>query len=359
MPEIWVNYGVADVVLDIRAENLGSTIDSGGDTLDDSAVTEHISALEMAEPVDLVVLHASSAVQKTVRLLYQFCEEKSLAFPRLFADRHVRDAIKPALPEGSAIDIFDGDLPDSKMVFLAEMETSGLFGFETISTRLLRQFGQENMLNAYLKRRDDLPASGQHTGCADEARKFADGFEIQGIELVTNSRGIVDLAVGHPSKTAALSRSFESVAVQNAQRHKSAVVSTGKDASGCTLGRALNSIWSCTPAVIRGGMIALFAESRFGIGSKAVQRFIEGRLDPAQVRAPSKYLDGMEDLLFLESTKQRFEIGVISLLPNFYVKKLGMTPLNGTRDVLKYIFETRGAKQKIAVVRDGARVLLR
>ena len=31
MPEIWLNYGITDVVLDIRAENLEQKIDSEGE----------------------------------------------------------------------------------------------------------------------------------------------------------------------------------------------------------------------------------------------------------------------------------------------------------------------------------------
>ena len=32
MPEIWLNYGVTDVVLDIKAENLGHQIKNTGKT---------------------------------------------------------------------------------------------------------------------------------------------------------------------------------------------------------------------------------------------------------------------------------------------------------------------------------------
>ena len=44
MPEIWLNYGITDVVLDIRAENLEQKIDSDGKTLEDSAINEKLNA---------------------------------------------------------------------------------------------------------------------------------------------------------------------------------------------------------------------------------------------------------------------------------------------------------------------------
>ena len=38
MPEIWLNYGSTNVVLDIKAENLEEKIDVGGKTLSDSEI---------------------------------------------------------------------------------------------------------------------------------------------------------------------------------------------------------------------------------------------------------------------------------------------------------------------------------
>ena len=38
MPEIWLNYGANEVVLDIKAENLEQKIDVEGKTLSDSEI---------------------------------------------------------------------------------------------------------------------------------------------------------------------------------------------------------------------------------------------------------------------------------------------------------------------------------
>ena len=38
MPEIWLNYGSTDVVLDIKAENLEEKIGTDGKTLTDSEI---------------------------------------------------------------------------------------------------------------------------------------------------------------------------------------------------------------------------------------------------------------------------------------------------------------------------------
>ena len=46
MPEIWLNYGITDVVLDIRAENLEQKIETEGKILEDSAIIEKLNSLD-------------------------------------------------------------------------------------------------------------------------------------------------------------------------------------------------------------------------------------------------------------------------------------------------------------------------
>ena len=53
MPEIWLNYGITDVVLDIKAENLEQKIDSEGKILDDSAITEKLNTLDLSKQWNL------------------------------------------------------------------------------------------------------------------------------------------------------------------------------------------------------------------------------------------------------------------------------------------------------------------
>ena len=46
-------------------------------------------------------------------------------------------------------------------------------------------------------------------------------------------------------------------------------------------------------------------------------------------------------------------------MPEFYVKKLDMISLPGIKYSMDYILKTQGARQKVAVVNDGARLFLR
>lgn len=360
MPEIWLNYGITDVVLDIKAENLEQKIDSDAKILEDEAINEKIASIDLKKPMELVVLHNSKSVQKIISSLFSIYEQKSAPFPKILAEKKIMNLVKSGLPEGSSINEFDtANLSNSNLVFMGEVEFDGLFGYETISTRLIKKFGHDSMLSAYAKRKDNLPASGQYTESLDEAKKFADNFEIQGIEIVANSNGIVDFEIGHPSKTISATKTLESFGIKDIGEQKSMIISTGKDASNDNLGKSLSSLWNCSGAIKKDGLAILVAECKGGLGSDAIQQFIEDRLSIDQLRNPTKYVGGMEDLLFLSEVQKNFQIGLISILPEFYAKKLNMISLPGIKYAMDYILKTQGSRQKVAVVSDGARLLLR
>ena len=360
MPEIWLNYGITDVVLDIKAENLEQKIDSDAKIMEDTAINEKIGSIDLTTPMELVVLHNSKAVQKVISSLFTICEQKSAPFPKILAEKKIMNLVKSGLPEGSSINEFDNaDLSNSNLVFLGEVEFDGLFGYETIATRLIKKFGQESMLSAYAKRKDNLPVPGQPVASLDEAKKFADNFEIQGIEIVANSKGIVDFTIGHPSQTVSATKTLESFGVKDVGQQKSMIISTGKDASNDSLGKSFSSLWNCSNAIKKDGLAILIAECKTGLGSEAIQQFIEDRLTLEQLRNPPKYVSGMEDLLFLSEIQKNFQIGLISILPEFYAKKLNLISLSGIKPAMDYILKTQGPRQKVTVVIDGARLLLR
>ena len=360
MPEIWLNYGITDVVLDIRAENLQQKIDSGGTILEDSQINEKLSSMDLSKPMDLVVLHNSRSIQKIISSLFSICEQKSLSFPNVLAEKKIMNQVKAGMPEGSSINEFEkNELSNSNLVFLSEMEFDGLFGYETIATRLIKKFGQESMLSAYAKRKGNLPSPGQPTDSLEEAKNFVNNFEISGIEVVSNSKGIVDFSTGHPSETVSLSKTLESLAIQDIGKQKSMIISTGKDSSNDSLSRSLSSLWNCSDAIQNGGLAILVAECKGGLGSDALQQFIEDRFPIDKLHNPTNYIDGMENILFLTEVQKNFQIGLVSILPEFFSKKLNFVSLSGIKDSMDYILKTQGARQKVVVVSDGARVLPR
>ncbi len=362
MPEIWLSYGPTDIVLDVKAENLEQQITSGGNILNDFQIESKLESLDLSKPTEFVIMEYSKTVQKIISIILDMCTKKSLQKPKFLVDKANLNFIKNVFsdPTISISEFNSTQFSNANLFFIGEMEFDGLFGYDTISTKLLRRFGKENMLEAYEKREGNLPLPGYELKTMEVAKKFTDGFEISSIESVTNHSGIVDIAVGHPSVTFPLSKSLSSIAITQTEKQRIAIVSTGKETSNETLSRSLNSIWNCSNAIKDEGLIILLAECKNGLGSEAIQQFIEGRLNLDRLKNPSKYLDGMEELLFLTEIRKKFNVGIVSILPQFYTKdKLGMIPFSGAKETMDYILKTYGERQKIAIVSDGSHILLR
>ena len=360
MPEIWLNYGPNDVVLDIKAENLEEKIGADGKTLSDSEIKSKLESLDISKPTEFVVLNTSESVKKTLSIMFERYEQKSIPKPQILADRKIMNDIKDYLPEQSSISEFSNvEESNAKLVFIGEMEFDGLFGYETISTRLLKKFGTELMLSAYEKRKGDLPSPGQDVENFQIARKFSEKFDILAIEIIANSNGVYDLAVGHPSSTASISKSFGTNATKDIGKHKTMIISTGKESSNNTLTKSLSSLWNCSDAIKNEGFAILIAECKLGIGSDGIQSFIDGSMNMDRLKKPSQYIDGMENLLYIAEMQKKFQLGLLSILPTHYTKKLSMKPFNGIKQVMDYILKNQGQKQKVEVISDGARTLLR
>ena len=64
MPEIWLNYGRNEVVLDIMAENLDEQIKFEQPVIDDSTINENLEGLDFSKPTEIVIQNYSISVQK-------------------------------------------------------------------------------------------------------------------------------------------------------------------------------------------------------------------------------------------------------------------------------------------------------
>ncbi len=362
MPEIWLSYGPTDVVLDVRAENLEKQIESGGVNLSDSEIASKLESLDMSKPTEFVIMEYSKTTQKIISILLDMCTKKSLQKPKFLVDKSNLNFVKNIFsdPTISISEFNASQFSNANLIFIGEMEFDGLFGYNTMSTKLLRRFGKDNMLEAYEKREGNLPLPGYDLQTMQVAKKFTDGFEISSIEIVANQTGIIDVATGHPSSTFSLSKSLSSLAIQETEKHRVAIVSTGKETSNETLSRSLSSLWNCSGAIKEEGLVILLAECKSGLGSEAIQQYVEGRMNLEKLKNPSKYVDGMEDLLFLTEMRKKFGIGIVSILPYLYTKdKLEMIPFSGAKETIDYVLKTYGDRQKITIIPDGSHVLLR
>jgi len=355
MPEIWLNYGGVDAVLDIRAENLGDSVAAGGEAMGPDALAEGLEALGET-PREVAVLNATAATGAAVGALRALCESRSAPPPRVLAERAEISRARAVVPEGTEVAELEAGRDARGMAFLAEAELDGLFGVRTVAARLLRRAGGEAMREAYAAREGDAPAPGAPTPPLERARSWASSLGATAIEVIGGGGGVAGIAVGGPAETASVAAPL-GAARACAAPNRSVMVSPGNAHSGATLSRALHSLWACAGAVPDGGLAVLLAECSGGLGSEALRRFVEGRMTVERTRRPPAYMDGMEDLLYLSWARERMAVALVSTLPGLYARRLWMAPLDSTRLALEHVLK-KGPRQKVAVIADGAHALL-
>ena len=151
---------------------------------------------------------------------------------------------------------------------------------------------------------------------------------------------------------------FENL-IKDVGKHKTMIISTGKESSNSTLGKSLSSLWNCSDAIKNDGLGILVAECKYGVGADGIQSVIDGRTNIEHLKKPSQYIDGIENLLYINEMQKKFQFGLLSILPTHYSKKLNMIQFNGIKQVMEYILKNQGQKQKVEVITDGARTILR
>ncbi|HXG05726.1 MAG TPA: hypothetical protein VNI77_00180 [Nitrososphaera sp.] len=376
MPEIWLRYGSADVVLDIRFENLANQISATFPVMPDYQVASALGAVPLTDNMLMTVLSGSKSAARVITILAEQARANGFSFtvdvPQRFAG-----ALRANLAGNDTISINRIDYPQSlrermskfqSTIIVSSVSYDPLFGFAGAPTVLLRNLLDDNknkMAEAFAARKDNKPAPGVQGEPLKVAKSAVEGIAATAtatsIEVVAGSGGVVGIHIGNINEAfdKAISQ-LKSISVIETDRVKCAIASaSGEAGTHLTLANSLNSLWNMVHIVKEEGTAILVAEGREGVGGGAIQMFIEGRLKPEQLHL-SPYIDGLEHLLFMEEVKQqKIELGLVSTLPHYYVRtKLGFSTYSSMKDILGRLSEKHGKNFRALVMSDADIVLL-
>jgi hypothetical protein len=140
---------------------------------------------------------------------------------------------------------------------------------------------------------------------------------------------------------------------------KSAIIGTSSEIGlHLTLSDSLNSLWNTIHIVRENGSAILLSENRRGLGEGALQMYVEGRLK-IEEQLKTSYINGLEHLLYLQELRQKYELGIVSTLPQYYLKKLGFDVYISLKSVLEKLLTKHGKYHKVLVLSDADIVFLK
>jgi hypothetical protein len=87
---------------------------------------------------------------------------------------------------------------------------------------------------------------------------------------------------------------------------------------------------------------------------------VQGR-PPVPLSAESeRFIEGQEHLIFLEAMREKYDIGVVSTIPQHYLKtKLELETFDGLKQVLAKLLSKYGKNHKVTLISEGRSTLTR
>jgi hypothetical protein len=381
MPEIWLRYGSTDVVLDIRYENLLDHVSSNMQPLQEDQVTRSLDSVSLGDNTLVVALSSTKQVCRVIGMLAERARNKSpgsspspstgtgTAHLTIDAPPAMASDIRSALTAYPELVVNRADYKSlaerigkfQNTIFVSHVALHPMFGFSGVPTMLLRQFFHDKMPEAFLARSGDVPSPGAKTGSLNVALSCTDSLQATSIEIVANSSAIAGIHCGSIGEAFAnASAHLASISSAESELAKSAIISASSEAgTHSTLASSLDSLWNSLHIVKEGGSAVLLAENKNGAGAAAIQMWIDGRIKPENIKQ-QVYLDGLEHLVYLEGLKQRYRLGIVSTVPQYYLRsRLGFHTYSGVKEALQDILSEHGKNHKVLVVSDADIVLLK
>jgi hypothetical protein len=349
MPEIWLKYGLTDIALDIKFGNLLAEVSSELRATSEEDIAATLGDMPMSNNMLIFALSRSKPVQRVSQMLRHVVQSRGFEGVD-FASPKMAD---PFSAEGFNIGSDDSPffLPKryENVIFVSRISYDPLFGFSGAPTMILRHYMEEQMLLAFESRRSNLPNPGVDCPPLGVALSASEKLSATSLELVTNSSGISGIYSGNICDAFLKAKEkLASTTINEVDQAKSAIIAGSEESDFSSLTSSLNLLWNTIHAVQQSGSIVLLAENQDGLGG-ALQMFVEGKMKNKDLYKRGFYVPGLEHLIYLENFRQRFDLGILSTLPRYYLKKLGFETYAGGNDVLEKLLAKHGKNHKILV----------
>ena len=336
--ELWLRYGDTEVVLDIKAENVMDLIDYNEEGLSYEKIKELLSSINLKDGINICLLASDYKLIDVLSILNDILESKGVKAD-IYMQEQLIDRYKGYKPKALDANIYDR----SNTILISNTRFDPIFGYSGSPVYIARQ--DKGLMSGIIKSIKE-PRSGIYTKELEQAYYIVNHYNSKAIEVITYKDKIIDIIIDNPvdaNKKAI--RVLDRLKIKH-EKAKAIIIGSG---ASYTLSDALYSLWNCYRVLRDNSNVILLAEGSKGLGARALERFIADRLDD--------YAEGMEDIILLNHAKSRYDISLITSLPEYYAKVLGIKAYRSINLALKHSI-ARNQKQKFLIVNDASNILL-
>jgi hypothetical protein len=360
MPEIWLVYGETEIILDIKYENIlkiaspifeTMTYEKIQTAINDNAVIEESTLILFMTPFQFMLPIIKAFHDQLIERKINSWEICIVSSPLSQRTRHLVFDEKINITRISSDQINDKISTFQNIILVDKLEYDPVFGFGGTHSRFIRKCRPEVMNEIYPTVIGKIPLPGQQTEPLKIAMENAAKIGYQMINVISDKNGIDSLHFGNSIESFLQSVSqFKLKSTVEGENSKSGIFSGGTNYNiQKSLGESMNILWNNIHTISQNGTIILLSENREGIGSGALSRYVEGRLDLVDLNKHN-YMKDMEHLNFLQLFKDKIEIMVISTIPSVYLDKLGIRSLPKIKDGLEYLLKKNGKYHKVNII---------
>jgi hypothetical protein len=358
MPELWLNYGSTDIIVDLKVENLSLVENPKFDVLNSEILEQEIESIQIGDTTRLVPLDASNSTVQLVSRLNALAEARGIKLS-IGSIPKVRKQLSNKLQNQnlSTIEINSEYLHlinDKNTIFISKTNIDPFFGYSGTPVTILREFDQDKMNEAFQLRTDNLPHPALIGPPIEVATKLCEGMNAKSIEIVSSNSGINNIFYDEilQSFNSAIKR-LKGLMKEDIQEVKSLIVGTNIETnSSSTLASSLCLLWNSVNILKRNAIVVIVSENNKGFGAKAIEKFAYGEIKPENYQNFT-YLEGLEHVMFMNELREKFDMAILSSLPKYYLKEIfGLKVFSNIQEAAEKILQVNGKSHRISIIQD-------
>lgn len=355
LPELWIPYGPVESLVTIQAESLGVVVEpppgiDSGPPESHGAILQGVSSIfvcDAAPPTLELLRELAPTVASTGGLKVFSATPKRVESGVPEIKGKVSTLPPPISIDGQAVTYAHELGEGGAKLFIATGRPDPLFGLLDAKVQACLNWVTNAHSVAAQERKEMEPSPFQKTSSYSKVEDL--------LEKVRDSRYATVVPRGGRLRQLMVDAPFDAVRggffASEVQPTKGMIVGAGGAGYDETFSMALRGIWGALAGLRKSGSLLLIAECSEGLGSPALEMLATGRLTSDAERKRGKYVEGLEEVSYLNRLMDDYDVLLLSALPEVYAKsKLGLATARGSGEAVGRLLNKAGRTARINVL---------
>lgn len=372
MPEVWIPYGEVEVSIDIKSENLAGIYENNNSKYDIEQLNNYEKLTTIKNNITILdECNSLGSISILNKLLSIFENNNKINEIKIIKNTNNKKIYKNIIKNSKKnivikqINEFSKNelkeyIKHKNIIFISQSKFESLFGFTGGPITLARVSNENLIKDAFYTEEVFLPEPGKKV---EKSRIIENEYEkynnILSIEIVEDNNGINNCEIGTLNQTHNNSINYLINNIKPIQKKFDACIISCDDVRR-NLTNSLNGIWNNYTTINDKGDITLLAECSEGIGSPALKKHLLNQINIKNILQNKEYVNGLENIIYLQNIINNFSISIVSTLPNYYLEnKLKFRSHNKANEALQSIIRRKGKSSFVSIILQGNNIMLK